>query len=74
MRPIPDGYEITVSTDIVVGCTYAFAYVIRDPNSINGVLALATSALIAGRPVDLYVSGSCDANSGEPLISQITLH
>jgi hypothetical protein len=69
--------EITIiipSETVVTGCTNANYYMVRDANSVNAFLAIATSALIAGRTVDMYVTGACDPTNGQPLISQIVLH
>jgi hypothetical protein len=65
--------EIYVSQPVVTGCTGADYYVIRDTNIIKGSLAIAMAALIAGRPIDLYVAGTCDT-SGEPLVVSVSMH
>jgi hypothetical protein len=64
----------TVNQAVVAGCTNNAQYVVRDPNMINAVLAILTSSLVAGRTVDIFVSGACDSATGEPLISSVTLH
>jgi hypothetical protein len=64
---------IAVSQPVVAGCTSASFYALRDSNTIKGGLALATAALVAGRPIDLFVSGDCDT-SGQPIVTSVTLH
>ena len=65
--------EIFVSQSVVPGCTYADFYIVRDTNVIKGGLALALSALISSRSLDLYVTGTCDT-SGRPLVINISTH
>lgn len=65
---------LTVSSPVVAGCTHSDYYMIRDPVGINPYLAIATSALVAGRTIDIYVAGTCDSATGEPIISQIVMH
>jgi hypothetical protein len=64
---------IVVSQRVVAGCTNADYYVVRDPNIINGALALATTALVSGQPVNLYISGACDAATGEVLATIVNI-
>jgi hypothetical protein len=47
-------------------------YAIRDPATLRGSLALLTSALVAQRHVDLFVTGTCDA-SGMPNVIGVIL-
>ena len=42
-------------------CPDKTGYAIRDPATLRGSLALLTSALVAQRQVDLFVTGTCDA-------------
>jgi hypothetical protein len=42
-------------------CPDATGYAIRDPSTLRGSLALLTSALVSGRHVDIFVTGTCDA-------------
>lgn len=64
--------QVTVSQGSVLGCTYTDAYEIRDINTTKGSLALLTAAFIAGRPVDLFVSGTCDS-TGRPDVTAVQL-
>jgi hypothetical protein len=54
-------------------CTNATGYAIRDSVTLRGSLALLTSALIAGKTVDLFVTGTCDA-TGMPNVIGVILH
>jgi len=65
--------EIYVSQSVVTGCTGADYYVVRDAAIMKGSLAIATAALIAGRTIDLYVTGTCDT-SGEPMVASVAIH
>src|SRR5580698_11604836 len=42
-------------------CPDNTGYAIRDPATLRGSLALLTSALVAQRHMDLFVTGTCDA-------------
>jgi hypothetical protein len=53
-------------------CADNTGYAIRDPATLRGSLALLTSALVAQRHVDLFVTGTCDA-SGMPNVIGIIL-
>jgi hypothetical protein len=53
-------------------CTNSTGYAVRDPAVIKDMLALLTSALITQAPVDLLVSGTCDA-SGMPSVTGVIL-
>jgi hypothetical protein len=65
--------QITMSVSTVSGCPQNDFYAVRDTNIIRGALALATAALVSGRQLDLFVSGSCDSN-GRPLVTNVTMH
>jgi hypothetical protein len=53
-------------------CPDKTGYAIRDPATLRGSLALLTSALIAQRQVDLFVTGTCDA-TGMPNVIGVIL-
>jgi hypothetical protein len=53
-------------------CPDKTGYAIRDPATLRGSLALLTSALIAHRQVDLFVTGTCDA-TGMPNVIGVIL-
>jgi hypothetical protein len=53
-------------------CPDSTGYAIRDPATLRGSLALLTSALVAQRHVDLFVTGTCDA-TGMPNVIGVTL-
>jgi hypothetical protein len=53
-------------------CPDKTGYAIRDPATLRGSLALLTSALVAQRQVDLFVTGTCDA-TGMPNVIGVTL-
>jgi hypothetical protein len=66
--------QITVS-DVVDNsghCPNITGYAIRDSATLRGALALLTSAMLAGRQVDLFVTGTCDA-TGMPNVVGIIL-
>jgi hypothetical protein len=53
-------------------CPDKTGYAIRDPVTLRGSLALLTSALVAQRQVDLFVTGTCDA-TGMPSVIGVIL-
>lgn len=53
-------------------CPDKTGYAVRDPATLRGSLALLTSALIAQRQVDLFVTGTCDA-TGMPNVIGVIL-
>ena len=53
-------------------CPDKTGYAIRDPATLLGSLALLTSALVAQRQVDLFVTGTCDA-TGMPNVIGVIL-
>jgi hypothetical protein len=53
-------------------CPDRTGYAIRDPATLRGALALLTSALVAQRQVDLFVTGTCDA-TGMPNVIGVIL-
>jgi hypothetical protein len=53
-------------------CPDKTGYAIRDPATLRGSLALLTSALIAQRQVDFFVTGTCDA-TGMPNVIGVIL-
>jgi hypothetical protein len=53
-------------------CPDKTGYAIRDPATLRGSLALLTSALVAQRQVDLFVTGACDA-TGMPNVIGVIL-
>lgn len=63
---------VTVPLDNSAGCATTDTYVLRDPNTIKGGLALLAAAFLAGRQVSVFVNGTCDA-IGRPNITAVTL-
>jgi hypothetical protein len=53
-------------------CPDFSGYAIRDPATLKGSLALLTSAMVARRQVDLFVTGICDA-TGMPNVIGVIL-
>jgi hypothetical protein len=53
-------------------CPDKTGYAIRDPATLRATLALLTSALVAQRHVDLFVTDTCDA-TGMPNVIGIIL-
>lgn len=64
--------QIYVAQTIAPDCPSTASYVVRDASHLKPALALAMAALLAGRPVNLFVTGSCDA-TGNPNVLGITL-
>jgi hypothetical protein len=66
---------LTVSeiVDNAAHCANPSGYALRDAATLKASTALLTSALVAGRQVDLFVTGSCDA-TGRPNVVGVTLH
>jgi hypothetical protein len=53
-------------------CPNITAYTIRDSATLRGSLALLTSAMVAGRQIDLFVTGTCDT-TGMPNVIGVIL-
>lgn len=64
--------DIAEAMDNSAGCSVADFYVIRDAAHVKGALALLTAALISGRKLKLFVTGTCDA-TGRPNVVGVTL-
>jgi hypothetical protein len=67
--------QFTVREDIdgSVRCPDVTGYAIRDSATLKGSLALLTSAMVAQRKVDLFLTGACDA-TGMPSVVGVILH
>jgi hypothetical protein len=67
--------EFTVAepVDNSAHCSDPKGYAIRDSATVRDSLALLMSALMTQMPVDLYVTGACDA-SGMPAVVGVVLH
>ena len=64
---------VTAIIDNAAHCANPSGYALRDSATLKGSLALLTSSLVTGKPVDLFVTGTCDA-SGMPNVVGVTLH
>jgi hypothetical protein len=66
--------QFTVSevVDNSAHCPNLTGYAIRDSATLRGGLALLTSAMLTGRQVDIFVTGTCDA-TGMPNVIGIIL-
>ena len=53
-------------------CPDATGYAIRDTATLRGSLALLTSAMVSGRHIDIFVTGTCDA-TGMPNVVGVIL-
>jgi hypothetical protein len=53
-------------------CSDATGYAIRDPATLKGSLALLSSAMVTGRHIDIFVTGTCDA-TGMPNVIGVVL-
>jgi hypothetical protein len=67
--------QLTVREEIdsSVRCQDSTGYAIRDSATLRGSLALLTSAMVAQRKVDLFLTGTCDA-TGMPNVVGVILH
>jgi len=67
--------QFTVSEEIdgSVRCPDVSGYAIRDSATLKGSLVLLTSAMVAQRKVDLFLTGTCDA-TGMPNVIGVILH
>jgi hypothetical protein len=66
-------FTVREEMDSSVRCPDVSGYAIRDSATLKGSLALLTSAMIAQRKVDLFVTGTCDA-TGMPNVIGVILH
>jgi hypothetical protein len=66
--------QITVAEiiDNSAHCANPTGYALRDTATLKGSLALLTSAVAMSKPVDLFVTGSCDT-TGMPNVVGVTL-
>lgn len=53
-------------------CPDITGYAIRDPATLRGSLALLTSAMVARKQIDVFVTGACDA-TGMPNVIGVIL-
>ena len=53
-------------------CPDATGYAIRDPATLKGSLAQLSSAMVTGRHIDIFVTGTCDA-TGMPNVVGVIL-
>jgi hypothetical protein len=67
--------QLTVREEIdsSVRCQDNTGYAIRDSATLRGSLALLTSAMVAQRKVDLFLTGTCDV-TGMPNVIGVILH
>lgn len=65
-------FQVSQAYDNSGGCANPSGYVIR-ATSLRGQLAVLLAALAAGRAVDVYVTGACDAG-GQPQVNGVTIH
>lgn len=66
-------FSVREEIDSSVHCPDVTGYAIRDSATLKGSLALLMSAMVAGRQVDLFVTGTCDA-TGMPNVIGVILH
>ena len=65
-------FTVREEIDSSVRCPDVTGYAIRDSASLKGSLALLTSAMLAQRKVDLFLTGACDA-TGMPSVIGVIL-
>jgi hypothetical protein len=65
-------FSVDQPTDNSAGCQNTDTYILRNPNTIKGGLALLTAAFLERRQVSVFVSGTCDA-SGRPNVTAIQM-
>jgi hypothetical protein len=75
-----DGSGVLIQLAIVgslpanpAGCPVLNSYAIRDTLLNGTATGIALAALAAGATVNVYVSNSCDAPSGEPLLLGVSM-
>jgi hypothetical protein len=61
-------FTIAEPIDNSAHCANPTGYAVRDPLTFRSLLALLTSAFMTQKPVDVLVSGTCDA-SGMPNVT-----
>jgi hypothetical protein len=66
-------FTVREEIDSSVRCPDVTGYAIRDSATLKGSLALLTSAMVAQRKVDLFLTGTCDA-TGMPNVIGVILH
>ena len=66
-------FTVREEMDSSVRCPDVTGYAIRDSATLKGSLALLTSAMLAQRKVDLFLTGTCDA-TGMPNVIGVILH
>ena len=66
-------FTVREEIDGSVRCPDVTGYAIRDSATLKGSLALLTSAMVAQRKVDLFLTGTCDA-TGMPNVIGVILH
>jgi hypothetical protein len=70
-------YIMIVTAETIVNpanCPNADGYIVHDPALVNSALAIASTALIAGQQIKLYVmSSGCDPQTERPLVSAVGL-
>jgi hypothetical protein len=66
-------FTVREEIDGSVRCPDVSGYAIRDAATLKGSLALLTSAMVAQRKVDLFLTGTCDA-TGMPNVIGVILH
>jgi hypothetical protein len=66
-------FTVREEIDSSVHCPDVTGYAVRDSATLKGSLALLTSAMVAQRKVDVFVTGTCDA-TGMPAVIGVILH
>jgi hypothetical protein len=66
-------FTVREEIDSSVRCPDMTGYAIRDSATLKGSLALLTSAMLAQRKLDLFLTGACDA-TGMPNVIGVILH
>jgi hypothetical protein len=66
-------FTVREEIDSSMRCPDVTGYAIRDSATLKGSLALLTTAMVAQRKVDLFLTGTCDA-TGMPNVVGVILH
>jgi hypothetical protein len=67
--------QILTSSTIVnpASCASGDSYVVRDPALVKSALAIGLTAIAADRQIRVYVSDTCDAATGRPMVTAVGL-
>jgi hypothetical protein len=67
--------QLLVSGTVVnpAGCAATDSYIVHDAALVRDALAIGMTALASGLQIRIYVTDTCDAATGRPLVTSIGL-